>query len=304
MIIDAIELKRRYEKRVAGVRDNKIYIGPEILTIELTNACNIRCQFCYADHSLGNPAHFNKARHLSLERFVEAVRDCVDLNVDQVTVMGTGEPTIHPSFRDMMGYLKNQPLYVKVYTNATFPMDFCSDVITADKVIVNLSSVDRQHYHDLQGKDFFDRVVGNIQRLVSMRDSHKPEFKIEIAYIVNALNVNEMRRMEELGVKLKVDLVDFQKMRPYTYNQNISLSEHSVSELDVYRKENPPRGLNGWFFVLLTSDGNFNNCYKNSHVYGDFHQSSLKEFWLSPEMMKLRLLGKSGRLQGVGRNFA
>ncbi len=300
MIIDATELKCRYERRLMGVRDHKAYIGPEIVTIELTNACNIRCQFCYADHSLGNPAHFNKAQFLSWERFLETIRDCVDLNVDQVTVMGTGEPTIHPSFRDMMRHLENQPLYVKVFTNATFPIDFCSDVIKADKVIVNLSSVDKQHYHELQGKDFFDRVVANIRQLVLMRDAHKPEFEIEIAYIVNALNVNEMQRMKELSSQLGVNLVDFQKMRPYTYNQNIALSEYP--ELDIYRKENPPRGLNGWFFVLLTSDGKFNSCYKDSG--SDFDQDSLKAFWLSPEMMKLRLLGKSGQVQGVGRNFA
>ena len=50
-------------------------------------------------------------------------------------------------------------------------------MIKADHVVINLSAVDRQQYHDLHGKDLFDRVVNNIKRLVSLRDAGKPGFR-------------------------------------------------------------------------------------------------------------------------------
>ena len=304
MIIDAAELKRRYVQRIAGVRDKKAYIGPEIVTLELTNACNIRCQFCYADHSPGNPAHFDKAHYFPREKFFRIIRDCVDLNVDQITILGTGEPTIHPSFRDMMQHLENQPVYVKLFTNATFSLEYCSDVIKVDHVIVNLSSVDRQQYLDLQGKDLFDRVVANIERLVSLRDTSKPGFKIEIAYIVNSVNFNQIQKMKELAFQLGVNSVYFQKMREHVYNQKIALPKNLMSELAEVEKRNVPASLNGWFYVLVTSDGYFYNCYQISQIrYGDFDKWSLKQFWLSPHMMKIRLLRKYGHVQGIDRKF-
>ena len=209
MIIDAAELKRRYLQRIAGVRDHKVYIGPEIMTLELTNVCNLRCQYCITDHSPGNPAHFNKARFLSWERFIGIIQDCVELNVDQVTLLGSGEPTMHPSFRDMMRHLEKQPIKVVLVTNGAFALDYCSDVIKGDHIVINLGAVDPEHYRELQGKDFFDRVVANIERLVSLRDTLKPKFHIEIDYVVNMMNINEKQKMQELVSKLGVNSVFF-----------------------------------------------------------------------------------------------
>ena len=73
----------------------------------------------------------------------------------------------------MMLHLEEQPLYVRLLTNGTFPLEYCSDVIKGDRVIVNLSAANRKQYHDLQVKDLFDRVVNNIKRLVALRDSSK-----------------------------------------------------------------------------------------------------------------------------------
>ena len=95
--------------------------------------------------------------------------------------------------------MEEQPLKVKVFTNGTFPLDYCQDVIKADHVVINLSAVDRKQYHELQGKDLFDRVVNNIERLVSLRDAGKPGFIIEITYIVNAVNIDQKQKMRELG---------------------------------------------------------------------------------------------------------
>lgn len=295
MIIDAAELKRRYSQRIAGVGDKKVYIGPEIVTLEISDPCTLRCQYCSSSHAPGNPDHFKKGRFLSWEKFVGIVRDCVDLNVDQINIVGEGEPTIHPLFREMMRHLEQQPLRIMLLTNATFPLDYCSDVIRADHVLINFGAVDRQQYRDLHGKDFFGRVVKNIKRLATLRDNGKPGFLIDIAYIVNSMNIDQKQKMGDLACRLGVRKLHFTKMSPTQYNKGIALDK---SLLGDEKKRTPAACLNGWFYMVATSDGKLSTCYRIYQMsHGDLNKESFKNIWLSPHMMKLRLLGKYGYIQ-------
>jgi MoaA/NifB/PqqE/SkfB family radical SAM enzyme len=297
MIINTAELERRYLQRITGVRDKKVYIGPEIVTLNINNSCNLSCKYCWT-HAPGNPAHFEKAIFFPWEKFVGIVNDSVDLNVDQIYITGSGEPTIHPLFRDMMRHLELQPVYVKLFTNATFPLDYCADVIKGDHVVIDLSAVDRQQYHDLQGKDLFDRVVANIERLVSLRDSGKPGFQVEIAYIVNALNINQKQKMQDLASKLGVNAVYFKIMNVHAYNKEISLPKSSMPDLKGEEKRTPAACLNGWFYLIARAEDKASTCCRIPQMnLGDFDQWSLKQLWFSKRMMDMRLLGKYGHIQ-------
>lgn len=294
MIIDAAELKRRHLLRIAGAADKKVYIGPQIVTLPINTSCNLSCRYCWT-HAPGNSAHFEKARYFSWEKFLEVVHDCVDLNVDQIHLTGSGEPTIHPAFQNMMRHLEQQPLIVKVFTNATFPLEYCSDVIKADHVIIDLSAVDRQQYMDVQGKDLFDRVINNIKRLVFMRNAEKPEFVIEIAYIINAVNILQIEQMRDMAFQLGVNRVDFVKMNVHDFNKEIALPGGGSN---VENKRTPRSCLNGWFNMVINSDGHTSTCCRiHKMPLGDFDQMSLKGIWSSSHMMNMRLLGKYGQIQ-------
>lgn len=293
MIIDAVELKRRYLQRIAGVRDRQVYIGPEVVTFSISNSCNLRCRHCEA-HVPGSPVHFKEAVFFSWEKFLEAVRDCVDLKVNEVEISGSGEPTMHPLFRDMMRHLGQQPVYVRLFTNATFPLDYCLDVIKADQVVIDLSAVDRQQYRKLHGKDLFDRVVANIERLVVLRDAGKPELHIQICYIVNAVNINQKQKMKDLASQLGVT-VYFKEMNVHPYNREIALPEGSI---EGENKRTPPACLNGWFYMVIRLDGSVSVCCRVHQMrLGDVDKMSLKQIWLSKDMMNMRLLGKYGYIQ-------
>jgi|CXWL01.1.fsa_nt_gi MoaA/NifB/PqqE/SkfB family radical SAM enzyme len=299
MILDAAQLQRRYLQRISGIRDKKVYIGPEIINLEINNTCNLRCKFCWT-HAPGNSAHFDKPNYFPWEKFVGIVRDSVDLQVDQIHLIGSGEPTMHPSFRDMMRHLEHQPFYIKVITNATFPLDYCSDVIKGDHVLINLSAIDRQQYRDLKGKDLFDRVVANIKRLVSLRDSEKPGFHIEIAYIVNSENVNQALQMREFASQLGVNSVYYNKMNVHAYNRDIALPEDVSSEISGEDKRYPPECSHGWFFFSIKPDEGASICCRIHKMHlGTPEKWSLKQIWLSTHMMNVRLMGKYGQIQKI-----
>ncbi|MBL8013058.1 MAG: radical SAM protein [Candidatus Omnitrophica bacterium] len=297
MILDPAELKQRYALRLAGVQDKKVYIGPEIVTLQINNTCNLTCKYCWT-HAPGNPAHFDKPNQFSFEKFQGVVRDSVDLKVDQIHITGSGEPTMHARFREMMRYLEHKPVYVKLLTNATFPTEYCDDVIKGDHVIIDLSAVNREQYKQLQGKDLFDRVLANIKRLVFLRDTIKSKFFIEVVYIVNRDNVHQADEMKALMSQLKVDLLYFERMNVHAYNRDIAVPENRVAEVAGEDRITPPECLHGWFFVILKPGDLASMCCRIHQMHlGDLSKLSFKQLWLSSHMMNVRLLGKYGEVQ-------
>lgn len=297
MILDAHELKQRYIQRISGVRDRKVYIGPEAVTLEINNTCNLSCRFCWT-HAPGNPAHYDKPNQMSWEKFTGIIDDAEELKVDQMILIGSGEPTMHPKFREMTAYLEHRPFYTKVNTNAAFAPEYCDDLIKLDHAIINFSAVNPEQYIGLKGKDFFDRAVANIRRLVHLRDTIKPAFHIEIACIVNAINANYTQEMKQLATDLKVDTLFFEKMNVHAYNRDIALPENSDSEIAGEDRLTPPECLHGWFYMVLKPEDEASICcrIKKMHL-GNLSHFSFKTFWHSQHLMNVRLMGKHGILQ-------
>lgn len=303
MIIDTAELERRELRRLAGARDKQVYIGPHIVTLGISDSCNLSCRYCWI-HAPAVPNRALQAKGvLSWEKFLEVVGDCVDLKVDQIHIVGSGEPTLHPLFRDMMQHLQQQPLKVKLFTNATFSLKYCADVIKADHVLINLGAVTPEQYLKVHGQDLFDRVVDNIKRLVALREAAKPRFLIEIAYIVSSLNIDQKQEMQDLAQRLGVNGVCFKKMVLHPYNQDIALSQGPPPDMEAGEPRTPPPVcLNGWFYLETGVDGSCCLCCRTPHIrLGDFDKQSLKQLWQSARMMNIRLLGKYGYIQKVNK---
>lgn len=291
MIINAAELKRRYLKRIAGIRDKTVYIGPEIVTLNVNLSCNLTCRFCGPQKPASWGAQPQPADYYQWEKFLRVVKDCIELKVDTIQFLG-GEPTTHPLFRNLLRHLEDKPLKVKVYTNATFPAEYCTDVIRADHVVVNLSAADRETYFKLTGSDLFDQAVDNIKRLVLLRDSVKPDFCIEIVCVVNTINKDQQSRISDLAGRLGVHSVLFRRMQVSDYNRAIAFPE------DDREQRSPPVCLSGWFNMVLMPDGKVSACGEVLKMpIGDFNKLDLKELWASERMMNIRLLGKHGKIQ-------
>lgn len=82
-------------------------------------------------------------------------------------------------------------------------------------------------------------------------------------------------------------------IRPYN-DRAIVLPEAIEGE----KRGTPRTCLNGWFQMIIGS-GNITSicCQVHPERYGGFDKCSFKKFWFSPQLMKMRLLGKYGYIQ-------
>ncbi len=67
---------------------------PRRLVLELTNACNLNCVMCGRNAATFKPTVFD----MDVFRSLEPIMD----DIEEVTLMGWGEPTIHPHFNEML----------------------------------------------------------------------------------------------------------------------------------------------------------------------------------------------------------
>jgi radical SAM protein with 4Fe4S-binding SPASM domain len=98
-----------------------------------------------------------------------------------------------------------------------------------------------------------------------------------------------------LAQDLGIDSVVFRKMEVSDYNRSVAFPEGSIESKE---KKTPSACLSGWFNLVLRPEGNVSACGEVHRMpIGDSNQLTLKELWLSQQMMNIRLLGKYGQLQ-------
>jgi len=89
---------------------------PRRLVLELTNACNLNCIMCGRNAATFKPVFFSMDMFYSLEPLLDTV--------EEVTLMGWGEPTIHPHFKEML----------EVINRHSARKYFCSNGMSLNKI--------------------------------------------------------------------------------------------------------------------------------------------------------------------------
>ena len=208
---------------------------PVHLTIGFTNYCNHKCSWCYinwnqagklSDRSGTTNPRVPKAVNAS-SRLIEAVGEAKRMGLKSVTIVGDGEPTMHPKFIEMLSSLYKLKLDIGIYTNlSTKNPEVLQSLI--DNCFFIRGSVDaaRAEVHEkMHGTDDFNLVIENIKHLIRMRNSDKTP-AIGIQYVVNHHNCDDL----PYAAKFYRDLgVDYLTIKP-AY-KNILNPSHEENKL-------------------------------------------------------------------------
>ena len=154
---------------------------PWIINIELTNACNLECIFC--DHKeLKKKMQIKGMAHTLLRKVLEdaaAVSNGGKLH--ELGLVGLGEPTLDPNLKEHLALIGE---YCEIFERISFNSNLVSlnselaQILVDSKINAYTFSVNahnRERYLELMGKDYFDRVIKNLNLLLRLL-RQRPDF--------------------------------------------------------------------------------------------------------------------------------
>ena len=138
--------------------------GLTSVDVYITSQCNRRCTYCFLPSEF-----FASGARMSLDAFSGAVTWCLRYGVAEITLLG-GEPSLHPSFAEMVTAASGQGLDVRVVTNGAhrFQQLMKDGVIGPDnlsRVAVSLDTLDETVQDRLRGRGAWRDAMGTIQLL-------------------------------------------------------------------------------------------------------------------------------------------
>ena len=283
---------------------------PRRIFLEMTSACNINCKMCGR-----NAAEF-KPTFLNYE-WLDVLNPIVRY-AEELTLMGWGEPTMHPRFPDFLKWGFERDLSIYFCTNGTMLGKLKDDIFNyhVDIITVSLDGANATTNNEIRcGADFdtIIRYITEIQEKKEVLDVEYPFLSIVITLMKSNyrelpdfvrlahkmgitevkgvfLTVFESRMMDESLYKCQDDVVKVFKEATLIGDElGVDLKLPYMIGEDPAEEGFHKKCHMAWRDFYIGSDGYVRPCMHTSHKLFRIDQySSFEEMWNSKEYQEFR----------------
>ncbi len=262
---------------------------PVRVVLEPTNLCNHNCVFCF----YSNFRDDNRV-YLSREKLFELAEDFKKLGVKSVSLVGGGEPMIHPAIYDLIHWFYENNILISITTNGSSCKDSEIDTIvrasTYIRVSLNAASVKTHNLINAPKSSQFNRIINNIDKLRKHRDKIGANMLIGIKNAIFDKNIHEIEEMVALGERLKVDYIMFAGVVGESPSAKQTLDTAKVKIEDLNKKtkvllfhsfyKNPqitPKCISNPLIGTVSANGDMYLCGFMDHSDGRFRIGNINE---------------------------
>ena len=265
----------------------------DLLWIEVTSSCNLRCIHCYAD---GGP---RQDQGLPFDVLIKIIDDAASLGCKAIQFTG-GECVLRSDLLDLIKYAKSKGFkFIEIFTNGTILNEETIKFLAKEGVHVAMSL----HSFRAKTQETITGVPGSFDQAINC-------LKLLLAYNVAtrcetiAMKQNEddlestYLFLSQLGIQTRpADPIRpcgrglSMENWPEDYgNRTIQTQPCFIADRDIYDKSK--RGNSCWFGkASITSNGDVIPCiFARDQVVGNVLKNSLKDIVLGEKMQRLWLL--------------
>ena len=192
---------------------------PITLEIDPSNACNHSCPFCISGHihlkKFKGTKFFNRTM-MDKEVLMSLAKDLCNTDIKSISWTGGGEPTLNPSLKDAINYIKNNSkIDIGMFTNGSNleRFDLFKVIVDSCKWIrISLDAGKKNTYDNLRKtnkSNNFDVVIQNIKKLIDIKKKRKSKIHIGVGYVVTQENYSEILDFANLFKEIDVDYCQF-----------------------------------------------------------------------------------------------
>jgi MoaA/NifB/PqqE/SkfB family radical SAM enzyme len=239
---------------------------PEIVQIESTNICNAKCVFCPRDEM------HRRQGVMSFDLFRKIVDECAELGITHVRVHNYGEPFIDRRLVEKVRYAKQKGIReVGMISNGSLiTEEVARGMIDAglDAINISVDAAGREVFEKTRIGLKYDKVIGNIERLVRLRaDAGRRRPKLILSFVRQNNSADEQAFIEHWkAIADKIHITDL-------HNWAGTLNRESDVTYPCYRP---------WLTFTVLWDGRVSLCcadFDGRTVLGDLNTSTIQEIW-------------------------
>lgn len=284
---------------------------PRRIVFELTNRCNFRCIMC------GREAADFRAYDLPLaviERFAPFLP-----YVEEVTLHGWGEGTLHRDFGGILAFLNRIPGLRKYFVTNGSTLDRIRDLIFehhVDLVALSLDGATAATNDSIRVNGSFDRQIDSIRALLEEKERRGVDYPY-VNFVLTAMrrNLHELPDLLDLAHSLGVpevksvyltiftpelaaeSLLDCQEeVRPVFEEARRRAGRLGIKlKLPEIQGEGSAGALRHkkcplpWRDLYVGSDGNIRPCQSSAQQFGNaLEWEAFEDLWNSPAMQDFR----------------
>lgn len=180
----------------------KLKSYPRRLVLELTNGCNFKCIMCGRDESRFENNFFNPDYLQQIEPILPYI--------NEVTLFGWGEPTIHPKFKDILKFFNKYPARKYFVTNGSmlrkireFLFEYKVDIMA-----VSLDGATAKTNDSIRINSDFNEIVSELKTIVQQRKDRNINYPyINFVFTLMRRNFHELPDMIDLAYDLGIEEV-------------------------------------------------------------------------------------------------
>ena len=175
---------------------------PRRLVFELTNACNLNCVMCGRNAADFKPTVFD----MDVFRDFEPLMD----TIEEVTLMGWGEPTIHPNFNEMLRIIDKHDARKYFCTNGMNLKKITADIFNChvDVFAVSLDgATDETNSRIRRGSDI-NFINDQLKEIVKIKCSNGLKYPwINYVFCAMKSNIKELPDLVRLAAEVGIEEV-------------------------------------------------------------------------------------------------
>lgn len=280
--------------------------APFLFSLELTPACNNRCEGC------GN-VFVRQPAALSVQGW-QQILEVIRPHARALKVTG-GEPTLHPQFADLLHAIDSLGVPFTLFTNARWTkperaLEQLRQTKHLDGLLVSLHGANAETHETFAGvSGAFEETCANIRRAAEMG------LRVHVSAVLNAFNLHQLRDIVTLARSLGARRVVFNRFLGAAnslFQPAESALRQAVREIEILRRRYPVRadgqfsvrygncipqcfiesGASGCWagvsYCTIDPWGRLRPCNHSPTVAGSLLEHSLEELWHGQVMQRWR----------------
>jgi len=268
---------------------------PEGVSIEITNACNLRCIIC-PHRKLKRKVGF-----MDMTTYKKIVNSCVKYGIDNLGVGSSfGESTLDPSLVDKVAYAKRRGLgFVGISSNCTvLSAALSKKLIEArlDHLHASIDAATPETFEKMRPPGRLEVVEANLRNFIKIRNSMKLKKPIvEVAFEKAKENMHEVEAFKRKwkGVADKIYI-------GFVHNWGGLVDTQPLEFHGGTARRQPCPMI--WISMVVLWDGRVPLCCLDCEgevILGSIEEATIKGIWHSKKLQRIRRAHLDGKLNAV-----